>query len=320
MKQKQEKPRSDKNKTIILSEEEKSRLRANLIYPEHYSPKKYPGNFLINGDCTSVLSAIPEKSVDLLILDPPYNINKDFNGAKFARKGIGEYADYLEEWLSLMIKILKPDASIYICSDFHTSTSVHLVAEKYFKVRNRITWQREKGRGALRNWKNSSEDIWFCTLNDSYKFYVERVKEKRKVIAPYKENGTPKDWEETPDGRFRLTHPSNMWTDISIPYWSMAENTEHPTQKPEKLLAKLILASSDPGDFVFDPFAGSGSTLVTAKKLGRRFAGVEQNPEYCLVALKRLEMAEEDPSIQGYRDGVFWERNTFGEQNKKQQG
>ena len=90
----------------------------------------------------------------------------------------------------------------------------------------------------------------------------------------------------------------------------MAENTAHPTQKPEKLMAKLILASSDPGAWVLDPFAGSGTAAVTAKKLGRHFVAVEREPQFCLWAEQRLERAETDRSIQGYRGGVFWERNT----------
>ena len=90
----------------------------------------------------------------------------------------------------------------------------------------------------------------------------------------------------------------------------MKENTAHPTQKPEKLLAKLLLASSDPGDLVLDPFLGSGSASVTAKKLGRHYLGIEREAQYCLWAEQRLEMAETDPTIQGYTDGVFWERNS----------
>ena len=97
----------------------------------------------------------------------------------------------------------------------------------------------------------------------------------------------------------------------------MPENTGHPTQKPEKLMAKLILASSGPGDVVFDPFAGSGTTAVTAKKLGRHFISIEQNEQYCVWAEKRLEMADDDKTIQGYADGVFWERNTSDLQQKK---
>jgi len=129
-------------------------------------------------------------------------------------------------------------------------------------------------------------------------------------------DGKPKDWSESEQGNFRLTHPSNLWTDLTVPYWSMPENTDHPTQKPEKLLAKIILASSDQGDVVFDPFLGSGTTSVVAKKLGRRFFGVEIDPFYACLVEKRLELAEEDGDIQGYSDGVFWERNTLKFQKK----
>ncbi len=152
-----------------------------------------------------------------------------------------------------------------MCCDWFSSDAVRRVLERHFIIRNRITWEREKGRGAKTNWKNCSEDIWFCTVSDDYYFNVEAVKMKRRVLAPYKLQGQPKDWMETEDGNYRLTHPSNLWTDISVPFWSMPENTDHPAQKPEKLMAKLILASSQPGDFVFDPFLGSGTTCVTAK-------------------------------------------------------
>ena len=90
----------------------------------------------------------------------------------------------------------------------------------------------------------------------------------------------------------------------------MPENTDHPTQKPEKLYAKLVLASSRSGDLVFDPFVGSGTSAVVAKKLGRRYLGIEINEEYCLWAAKRLKKADENAEIQGYSDGVFWERNS----------
>ena len=95
----------------------------------------------------------------------------------------------------------------------------------------------------------------------------------------------------------------------------MPENTDHPTQKPEKLIAKLVLASSRPGDLVFDPFLGSGTTSVVSQKLDRRFCGIELNREYCCWALKRLLQAQKDTSIQGYADGVFWERNSLNDQN-----
>lgn len=141
---------------------------------------------------------------------------------------------------------------------------------------------------------------------------------RRRVLAPYIDaDGSPKDWVETANGIFRDTHPSNLWTDITIPFWAMPENTSHPAQKSEKLLAKLILASSKAGDIVFDPFAGSGTTCVVAKKLGRRFVGIESDMEFCLVAAKRLALADKDGRIQGFEDGVFWERNSGAAMRKR---
>lgn len=244
-----------------------------------------------------------------MIVDPPYNLTKNFSGGGFRRTTDANYAAFTRAWIELLLPLLKPDASVYVCCDWRSSPIVGLTLKEYFRLQNRITWQREKGRGAQRNWKNGMEDIWFATRTDDYTFHIDAVKVRRRVRAPYRTDGQPKDWEETPDGRFRNTCPSNFWDDISVPYWSMPENTAHPTQKPEKLLAKLILASSDPGGIVLDPFAGSGSTAVTAKKLGRRFVAIERSEQYCAWAEKRLELAETTPAIQGYADGVFWERN-----------
>ena len=130
-----------------------------------------------------------------------------------------------------------------------------------------------------------------------------------RIVVDYKENGTPKDWVQTENGKYRKSCPSNFWNDISVPYWSMAENTAHPTQKPEKLIAKLILASSNEGDLVLDPFSGSGTTGVVAKKLGRNYIDIECNPLYCSWAQKRLLECEKGDKIQGYVNGVFLERN-----------
>ena len=261
------------------------------------------------GDTFEILSLMPEKFIDLLIVDPPYNIDKDFHGNKFKKSADGIYEEYTKAWIERVLPLLKNTASVYVCCDWKSSIVIANVLKRYFIIQNRITWQREKGRGALYNWKNGMEDIWFATMSKDYTFNVEAVKTRRRVVAPYKIDGKPKDWEETDEGNFRNTYPSNFWDDISIPYWSMPENTAHPTQKPEKLLAKLILASSNEKDIVFDPFLGSGSTSVCAKKLGRHYVGIEQNEQYCVWAEKRLEMADADKRIQGYEDGVFWERN-----------
>ena len=271
----------------------------------------------IIGDTFEVAKFLPPQSVDLLIVDPPYNLRKIYNGLVFSKKTEADYEEYTRKWLSLMNPLLKDNASVYVCCDWETSLIVGRVLSDFFLIKNRITWQREKGRGAKLNWKNSMEDIWYATKGREYTFNLESVKMRRRVIAPYRVNGKPKDWNETEDGNYRDTCPSNFWNDITIPFWSMPENTAHPTQKSEKLLAKIILASSNAGDVVLDPFLGSGTTSVVAKKLKRHYIGIEIEEQYCLWAEQRLALADNDISIQGYTDGVFWERNTLSEQSAK---
>lgn len=304
-----EKQRAERNRTLTLSEEEKQIFEKQIFHLSQKSSLEQVEKQIIQGDLFETIDLLPENSVDLMIIDPPYNLSKNFNGLNFNGRSNQEYIEYLESWFPKVIRLLKKDASLYICGDWKCSAALYEVTSKYLKVRNRITWQREKGRGASSNWKNCTEDIWFATVSDEYYFDVNAVKQKKRVIAPYKQDGKPKDWQENDDGKYRLTCPSNFWDDISIPFWSMPENTDHPTQKPEKLIAKLILASSAPNAVVFDPFLGSGTTAVTAAKLGRRFFGIELNTEYCMWALKRLERAKDDKSIQGYEDGIFYERN-----------
>ncbi|MGL4677206.1 MAG: DNA-methyltransferase [Brevinema sp.] len=301
--------KSIRNKTIILSQEEKTSLQKFLLTENSPLGLEQFTNKIILGDSLAILPKLPKEFIDLLIIDPPYNLSKNYHGNQFYKISENRYLEYIESWFSLIYPCLKKESSVYVCCDWKSSQAICTVLSKYLNIQNRITWQREKGRGALHNWKNGMEDIWFATLSKKYYFNSEAVKIKRKVLAPYKQNGEPKDWVNTEEGKFRMTYASNFWDDISIPYWSMPENTEHPTQKPEKLIAKLILASSKEGDFIFDPFLGSGTTAVVAKKLNRKYSGIEQNREYCLVTLKRLAMAEHNKNIQGYT-GVFWERNT----------
>lgn len=272
----------------------------------------------INGDSFKVLKQLPNQIVDLAIVDPPYNLNKKYDGLNFRKMSDYDYQEYTQRWVDIVKPKLKPYSSLYVFADWQTSIALAPVLERNFIVKNRITWQREKGRGAKSNWKNGMEDIWFLTMDDKkYTFNINQVKQRRQVIAPYRVDGQARDWEETANGRFRDTMPSNFWDDISIPYWSMPENTGHPTQKPEKLLAKIILASSNPGDLVLDPFAGAGSSLVTAKKLGRHFIGIEQSLLYTAWGEYRLQQSAAGDSIQGYTDGIFWERNTLTAQRSK---
>ena len=303
--------RAPRNRTLVCSPQEIDALRPSLVTLNKTATIPAILGKIINQDIFDAAKYLPHAFVDLLILDPPYNLSKNYNGCLFKQKAKADYEDWFGSVIATIKPMLKPTATIYVCADWKTSMVVGPILDDHFCVRNRITWEREKGRGAQTNWKNNTEDIWFSTMSHQYTFNVESVKLKRKVIAPYRDrNGTPKDWVEEEMGNFRLTHPSNIWTDISIPFWSMPENTEHPTQKPEKLVAKMVLASSNPDDVVLDPFIGSGTSAVVAKKLGRRFLGVELDQEYCCWALKRLGLAEANRSIQGYVNGVFWERNT----------
>ena len=311
-----EKIRAGRNRTLTLLDSERPLLQEKILTSKQLesSLANNPSFFtdkVINADVMQALSFIPDEFADLIIIDPPYNLTKNFNGNVFSARSTESYDEYLDTWFPAVCKKLKQNGSLYLCGDWKCTSSLQRAVEKELTVLNRITWQREKGRGAKSNWKNSMEDIWFAVKNPSdYYFDVESVKMKRRVIAPYRQNGQPKDWEDSDEGKFRLTYPSNFWDDISVPFWSMPENTDHPTQKPEKLYAKLVLASSAPGSVVFDPFCGSGTACVVAKKLGRHYCGIELNAEYALLSQKRIELAQTDKTIQGYSDGVFWERNS----------
>lgn len=309
-----EKTRAPRNQTLTLTDEERKELALNLFVP--VKTKKLGINDILNktvlSDLFEILDFLPGNFADLIIIDPPYNLSRDFHGFKFKATNNDSYLGYLRSWFPQIVNCLKPNGSLYLCGDWKNTAALQQVMSEHLTVLNRITWQREKGRGAKSNWKNAMEDIWFGVKDpDAYYFNVEAVKMKRQVIAPYKKDGKPKDWEETDEGNFRITHPSNFWDDISIPFWSMPENTDHPTQKPEKLIAKLILASCPEDGVVFDPFLGSGTTSVVAKKLKRNFVGIEMNREYALWTEKRLQMSEQLPQIQGYFENVFWERNTL---------
>lgn len=294
--------KSSRNKTLEITQEDRNKYLQQI-------ETDYKINSVIQSDALTTLGQISDNSIDLIFTDPPYNLSKVYSQEEFKKQDLMSYLEWANEWLKEAKRVLKESGSIYICNDWRAS-ALQIILQKHFFVQNRITFEREKGRGSKSNWKNSHEDIWFCTKSKDYYFDVESVKVKKKVIAPYKENGKPKDWKEENGDKYRLTHPSNFWADITIPFWSMPENTDHPTQKSEKLVAKAILASSKENDIVLDMFGGSGTTAVVAKKLNRRFIITDPQEEYCLYTLKRLDRAETEKRIQGYEDGIFWDRNS----------
>lgn len=303
--------KSKLNKTIDFTIEHADKYLKEALFEENlkWLTQDEIKNRNIVGNYFTTIENIDDESVDLIIVDPPYNLRKDYHGNVFNEKSKSSYEKYTREWLDKLVPKLKPNASIYVCCDWKSSMIIGEILSEYLIVRNRITWKREKGRGSKTNWKNSMEDIWFATKSKEYTFNIDKVMIRKRVIAPYKVDGKPKDWEETSEGNFRYTHPSNFWDDITIPFWSMKENTAHPTQKPEKLISRLILASSNEGDLILDPFMGSGTTSVVAYKLNRDYIGIEQNSLYVAWAQRRIEMAKHDRTIQGLEDSVFIERN-----------
>lgn len=302
---------SIKNKTINTSVEDGQEYLSRCIEVNTSVELDSVLDKTIHGDTFLVCPHLPRESIDLIIVDPPYNLSKKYGDTQFSEMDGETYVSFTKRWLAQMCRLLKSNGSIYVCCDWKSSLVIGRLLGLLFEVRSRITWGRDKGRGASNNWKNNLEDIWFATKSNTYTFNSDDVKMRRKVLAPYHDDlGSAKGWNEQSGQKFRDTCPSNFWDDITIPFWSMPENTAHPTQKPEKLVAKLILASSNKNDVVFDPFLGSGTTSVVAKKLGRHYIGVEQEAQYCVWSEQRLELANIDKRIQGYEDGIFWERNS----------
>ncbi len=251
-----------RNRTLFLADSD----RAKPVAPLPACPLP---DAIYCGDAVLGLRASPP--ADLILADPPYE----------------EKPAWHEAWVAAAAANLRPGGSIYVCCDWRLSGPLQGLLEHRFTVRNRITWKRDKGRGAKRNWKQNMEDVWFATKGEDYTFNL--VKWKKPVVAPYRADGKPKDWVEEGGERYRMTHPSNIWTDLCVPFWSMPENTPHPYQKPEKLVERILQASTNPGDLVIDPFLGSGTTAVVARRLGRRYLGFEIDPAHVRLALKRLE-------------------------------
>ena len=185
--------KSARNRTLDMSAEEEREYLERTVRVDAPAAAEDILDRTICGNCLEVMSLLPESFVDLAIADPPYNADTDFGGTKFRRMDDDAYAEYTEKWVERMLPLLKPDASVYVCCDWRSSGAVERVLKKRLVVRSRITWQREKGRGALKNWKNGMEDIWFATVSDDYTFNVGDVKMRRRVIAPYRTGGKPRD-------------------------------------------------------------------------------------------------------------------------------
>lgn len=210
-------------------------------------------NKVVNQDLFLQLVAnyLPGNFADLLILDPPYSLWKLQTGDN--ERQVEKYARWLDFWLPNLMRTVKKNGTVYIFADWQSSSAVHQVTEKYLKVRNRLTYESGYPLINTKNYGDTNEDIWFCTVGDDYNFAKWDWGNSLKIEA------------DNEDYKF------------------------HPAQKNINLMNLLIEQSTKKGDFVFDPFCGSGTTLVAAKKLGRRYLGIELDRYYCIIAEKRLE-------------------------------
>ena len=206
--------KAPRNRTLTLTEKERADYKTRLLSESDLSFGIDTINKVINADTKKALPFIPDLFADLIIIDPPYNLTKDFHGTTFSARTEQAYIDYLRGWMPDVVAKLKPTGSLYLCGDWRSTSALQQVLSEHLHIINRITWQREKGRGAANNWKNGMEDIWFAVKDPKhYYFNVENVKLRRKVIAPYKTDNQPKDWEDTPSGNSgQRIHPTSGMT------------------------------------------------------------------------------------------------------------
>jgi site-specific DNA-methyltransferase (adenine-specific) len=269
-----------------------TREKTEQPVPAENSAFEVDGHKIIHGDTTSVLeAAIPDRSIDLIFADPPYNIGKRFGDFLDRWPDDESYAEWCQRWLAVCIKKLKSTGSLYVMTSTQAMPYLDLFLRRHMHVLSRIVWHYDSsGVQAKKYFGSLYEPIIHCVIDaDQYTFNAEdiaveaRTGAVRKLIDYRKPEPTPYNTKKV---------PGNAWYFARVRY-RMDEYEEHPTQKPESLLERVILASSNPGDLVLDPFAGTFTTCAVAKRLGRRSVGVEINREFVKIGLRRLGIATE---------------------------
>jgi site-specific DNA-methyltransferase (adenine-specific) len=254
----------------------------------------HPDGKLWLGDCVSWLESLAPESVDLAFADPPYNIGKaDWD--EFASHDA--YIEWSVRWIKAAARVLKPRGSLYVCGFSEILADIRRPAAQFFAGCKWLVWSYKNKANLGKDWGRSHESILHYRKSNKFVFNVDDVRVPygnhtlKYPVHPQAEssqfgNGKPQkdDWQPHPGG----AKPKDVF-EIPVTSNGMEEKTPHPTQKPEELLRKLILASSNKGDLVIDPFAGSGTTLVCAEQLKRRWMGCDNSPEYCSWAVLRLE-------------------------------
>ena len=247
------------------------------------------GHIVINADAIDGLLLLDDNSIDLIFADPPYNIGKVFGEFIDKWQSDEAYVKWCGQWLDIAIRKLKPTGSLYLMSSTQCMPYLDIMIRKKLKVLGRIVWYYDSsGVQAKKHFGSTYEPILFCVCDKkNYTFNVSDITieaktgAKRKLIDYRKPVPTPYNTKKV---------PANVWEFPRVRY-RMSEYEEHPTQKPEALLERIILASSNEGDLVVDPFAGSFTTCAVAKKLNRRSVGIDINHNYFKIGLRRLEIA-----------------------------
>lgn len=244
-------------------------------------------HIIYNGDAIQVLeSKIEDKSIDLIFVDPPYNIGKDFNGRKDKWNTDQEYLDWCFQWIDLCLKKLKDNGSFYVMTSTQFIPYFDLYLRDKISILSRIIWSYDSSGVQAKNFFGSMyEPILFCvkdckkyTFNSDEILVEAKTGAKRKLIDYRKKPPQPYNTEKV---------PGNVWDFPRVRY-RMAEYENHPTQKPIALLERIIKASSNEGDIVLDPFSGTFTTSFVAKSLNRKSIGIEIDEDFTKIGIRRV--------------------------------
>ena len=230
---------------------------------------------IVHGNCITELRTIASNSVDLIIADPPYNIGKDY-GNNSDKQDFDEYINFTKEWLTECHRILKENGTIYIFIGFRYISYLYQILEKDLNMNfiNWISWHYTQGIGKKKGFSPRHDDILMFSKTTSYKFNLDEIRIPQKFYRKV--------------NNMRGANPGDVW-EVSHIHYCQKGRQEHPTQKPEALIERMILASSNKGDLVIDPFSGSGTTLRVCQQLERNCIGIEINEEYVNQTKERLK-------------------------------
>ncbi len=242
---------------------------------------------IIHGDALENLKQIESESIDLIFADPPYNIGKNFDGL-VENWSEEEFLDWTYQWIDECHRVLKPSGTFYLMNSTENMPYLDIKCRKNFYVKSRIVWTYDSsGVQAKKYFGSMYEPIIMLTKHEkNYTFNSEHIMveaktgSERRLIDYRKEPPQPYNTRKV---------PGNVWNFARVRF-KMDEYENHPTQKPEALLERIILASSTTGDLVLDPFSGSFSTCSVAKRLGRKSIGIEINEEYVKIGIRRLKL------------------------------